>query len=79
MSDLKKYLDKQLANPAFAKEYEKQRSEYKLALEKIRIQNSSNPQSTIHKKAKINPFQRPVITGRFSYVQNQLHNHKTSF
>lgn len=46
MSDLKKYLDKQLANPAFAKEYEKQRSEYKLALEKIRIQNSSNPQST---------------------------------
>ena len=45
MSDLKKYLDKQLANPAFAKEYEEQRSEYELVLEKIRIQNSSNPQA----------------------------------
>ena len=28
MSDLKKYLDKQLSDPAFAKEYEKQRPEY---------------------------------------------------
>ncbi len=46
MSDLKEYLDKQLADPAFAKEYEKHRSEYELALEKIRIQNSGNPQST---------------------------------
>lgn len=28
MSDLKKYLDKQLTNPAFAEEYERQRPEY---------------------------------------------------
>ena len=45
VSDLKEYLDKQLSDPEFAKEYQKQRSEYETICEKIRVQASSNAQS----------------------------------
>ena len=41
MSDLKKYLDKQLADPAFAEEYEKQRPEYEAIAEKTGIRQSN--------------------------------------
>ena len=50
MSDLKEYLDKQLSNPEFTIEYQKQRSEYETICEKIRVQTSSNAQS--RKKSK---------------------------
>lgn len=46
MSDLKKYLDKQLSNPEFAIEYQKQRSEYEIVREEIRVQANGNISST---------------------------------
>ena len=46
MSDLKEYLDKQLSNPEFAIEYKKQRSEYEIAREEIRVQANGNISST---------------------------------
>lgn len=115
MSDLKKYLDKQLADPAFAEEYEKQRPEYEAIRAMIaarldsnmtqkelaektgirqsnlsRIENGtcsptvetlSRIAAGLGKQLKLSSTEtkRPVITGRFCYVQNQLHNHKTSF
>lgn len=42
MSDLKEYLDKQLSNPEFAIEYKKQRSEYEIVREEIRVQANGN-------------------------------------
>ena len=42
MSDLKKYLDKQLADPAFAEEYEKQRPEYEAIRAMIAARLDSN-------------------------------------
>ena len=42
MSDLKKYLDKQLAYPAFAEEYEKQRPEYEAIRAMIAARLDSN-------------------------------------
>ena len=42
MSDLKKYLDKQLADPVFAEEYEKQRPEYEAIRAMIAARLDSN-------------------------------------
>ena len=42
MSDLKKYLDKQLAAPVFAEEYEKQRPEYEAIRAMIAARLDSN-------------------------------------
>ena len=43
MSDLKKYLDKQLTNPAFAEEYERQRPEYEALHARIALQVNRKP------------------------------------
>lgn len=37
MSDLQKYLDKQLTNPAFAEEYERQRPEYEALMIALQV------------------------------------------
>ena len=56
MSDLKKYLDKQLADPAFAEEYEKQRPEYEAIRAMIAARLDSNmTQKELAEKTGIRP------------------------